>query len=161
MSKEVILGKGVEGSFDKVQIKSVPRIEPILIYKNGECGKAMELYKKAFGAVTTSLIRYGESDPEGYLAKNPDAKDWIMNAGMLIGNQSILVCDDATNDTKIGNHLQLVVEYDNVEEVEAAYNALLNGATNLTPPHNAGYSPSVAYLTDAYGIPWQLMVWPG
>ena len=157
----VDLGEGVEGSFDVAQKKSAPRFEPILIYKNGECGKAMELYKKAFGAVTTSLIRYGESDPEGYLIKNPAAKDWIMNAGMLIGKQSILVCDDATNDTKIGDHIQIVLEFDTVEEVKAAYNAMLDGATNLTPPHNAGYSPSVAYLTDAYGIPWQLMVWHG
>ena len=155
----VDLGEGVEGRFDETPLKTAPRFEPILIYKNGECDKAMALYKKAFGAVTTSLIRYGESDPEGYLAKNPAAKDWIMNAGMLIGKQPILVCDDATNDTKLGNHIQIVLEFDTVAEVEAAYNAMLDGATNLTPPHNAGYSPSVAYLTDAYGIPWQLMVW--
>ncbi|MCL2527795.1 MAG: pyridoxamine 5'-phosphate oxidase family protein [Defluviitaleaceae bacterium] len=157
----VDLGEGVKGSFEGVQKKSAPRFEPILIYKNGECSNAMELYKKAFGAVTTSLIRYKDSDPEGYLVKNPAASDWIMNAGMLIGNQSILVCDDATNDTKTGDHIQIVLEFDTAEEVEAVYNAMLEGATNLTPPHNAGYSPSVAYLTDAYGIPWQLMVWHG
>ncbi|MCL1862838.1 MAG: pyridoxamine 5'-phosphate oxidase family protein [Defluviitaleaceae bacterium] len=155
----VDMGEGVEGRIDGAQPKPAPRFEPILIYKNGDCSKAMELYKKAFGAATTSLIRYSESDPEGYLTKNPAAKDWIMNAGMLIGKQSILVCDDATNGAKIGDHIQIVLEFDLEEEVKAAYNAMLDGATNLNPPHNAGYSPCVASLTDVYGIPWQFMVW--
>ena len=82
-----------------------------------------------------------------------------MNAQMIIGKQSILVCDNAANDTKVGDQIQIVLQFDTIEEVEAAYKAMQNGATNLTPPHNALYSPCVAYLTDSYGILWQLMVW--
>ena len=157
----VNMGEELTGSFDVAQKSTPPRFEPILIYNNGQCAKAMELYKKAFGAVTTSLIRYGESGPEGYLAKNPSAKDWIMNAGMLIGNQSILLGDDAANNTKVGDNLQMVLEFDNEDGVKAAYNILADSGTNLVQPYDAGYSPCVAGLTDKFGIPWQLMVWHG
>ena len=155
----VDMGDELKGSFDSAPKKSPPRFEPILVFTGGSCAEAMELYEKAFGAVAMDVTTYGESDPTGDLAKNPAAKDWIMNAQMAIGKQTILVCDDATNDTKIGNHIQIVLEFDTAEEVERSYNAMLDGATNLTPPHNAGYSPCVAYVTDKFGIPWQMMVW--
>jgi uncharacterized glyoxalase superfamily protein PhnB/general stress protein 26 len=159
----------ITGSFDvqtanNLQSTSSQRLsgfEPILVYNNGQCAQAIELYKKALGAEVTNLIRYGNDDPEGLLAKNKSAKDWIMNAQLKIGKQTILVCDDATNDTKVGNHIQIVLEFDTEDALKSAYDILAEGATDLLPPHNAGYSPCVAGLTDAYGIPWQLMVWHG
>ena len=168
-ASEIIKSKSTEGkdinaaigsSFDAAQKSNPPRFEPILIFNNGQCAEAMELYEKAFGAKVLDVTLYSEADPTGELAKNPAAKDWIMNAMMQIGKQSILLGDDATNNTKFGDNMQMVMEFDTVEQVEAAYKTMLNGATNLTPPHNAGYSPSVAYLTDKFGMPWQLMVWP-
>ena len=156
----VDFGEEVTGSFDPAQKSQAPRFEPILIYSNGQCGDAMNLYEKAFGAEVLDVTPYSEYNPEG-LEYNDDQKDYIMNAQIRIGNQTILVCDDITDSTKIGNHLQMVMEFDTDDAVKAAYNALLDGATNLTPPHNAGYSSCVACLTDKYGIPWQLMVWFG
>jgi len=137
-----------------------PAFEPILVYKNGQCADAINTYKKAFGAEVTEIITYADYNPDG-LAFDESQKDCIMNAQVKIGNQTILVCDDVTNKTKFGDNLQMVMEFDTDDAVKAAYNALLDGATNLTPPHNAGYSSCVAGLTDAYGIPWQLMVWQG
>ena len=153
-------GDTVEGTFTAETPLSKPRLEPILIFNNGACEAAMALYQKAFGAVTTSLIRYSESDPQGDLKNNPQAGNLIMNGSLHIGKQSILVCDDITDETNTGNHIQMVLQFDTVSEVEHAYHALLEGATNLMAPHKADYSACVAYLTDTYGIPWQLMVWP-
>ena len=137
-----------------------PVFEPILIYTGGQCANAIEAYKKAFGAEVTSITRYSEYNPEG--AKlSEEQKDYIMNGQIRIGNQTILVCDDTTDGTKPGNRLQMVMEFTSDDAVKMAYNTLLEGATNLTPPHNAGYSSCVAYLTDVYGIPWQMMVWHG
>ena len=147
----------VAGSFDTAE-SPAPRFEPILIYNNGQCGAAMELYEKAFGAQVMDVTLYSESNPEG-VELTVEQKDWIMNAQIKVGNQTILVCDDATNNTKQGNHLQMVMEFTTDDAVKSAYNALSPGGTNLTPPHNAGYSSCVAYVTDKFGIPWQLMVW--
>ena len=57
--------------------------------------------------------------------------------------------------------MQIVLEFDDESGVKAAYNILADCGADLVPPHDAGYSPCVASLTDAYGIPWQLMVWHG
>ena len=141
--------------------KSTPSFEPILIYNNGQCAKAMELYQKAFGAEVTAVTLYSEADPKDVGPVNESDKNLIMNAQMRIGRQTILLCDDNKNNTKIGNHLQMVLEFDTEEGVKSAYNALADGATDLLPPHSASYSPCVAGLTDVYGIPWQLMVWHG
>ena len=164
----VDLGEEVRGSFDVqatntlqgTSAQTAPRFEPILIYNNGQCAKAIELYKKALGAEVTAISRYSEENPEE-VQYNEAQKDYIMNAQIKVGNQTLLVCDDTQNSTQAGNHIQIVLEFACEEGVRAAYNVLAEGATNLTPPHNAGYSPCVAYLTDAYGIPWQLMVWHG
>ncbi|MCL2286293.1 MAG: pyridoxamine 5'-phosphate oxidase family protein [Firmicutes bacterium] len=151
--------ENVTGSFDDAPQKpQAPCFEPILIYNDGQCGKAMELYEKAFGAEVKDVTLYSEYNPEGYEVSE-EQKNWIMNAQIQIGSQTILVCDDVTNATNVGNNLQMVMEFKTDDAVKAAYSAMLDGATNLTPPHNAGYSSCVAYLTDAYGIPWQLMVW--
>ena len=139
--------------------KTAPRFEPILIYNNGQCAQAIELYKKAFGAQVTHILRYSEENPEE-VPYSQAQKDYIMNAQIKIGAQTMLVCDD-TQSTQVGKNIQIVLEFDDVESVNAAYNAMLEGATDLTPPHSVDYSPCVAYLTDAYGIPWQLMVWHG
>ena len=157
----VDMGEAVEGRIDVTQKSKPPCFEPILIFNNGQCSEAIELYRKAFGAETTTLIRYGNSDPEGLLAKNPNAKDWIMNAQVKIGKQTILVCDDASNNTKVGDNLQMVLEFNDEDGVKTAFNILADGGTNLVEPHDAGYSPCVAGLTDKFGIPWQLMVWHG
>ena len=155
----VDFGDEIAGSFDERSQKS-PALcfEPILIYNNGQCAKAMELYEKAFGAEVIDVTLYSEYNPEGNEVGEAQ-KGWIMNAQIKIGNQTILVSDDVTNNTKPGDNLQMVMEFKADDAVKAAYNAMLDGATNLTPPHDAGYSSCVAYLTDAYGIPWQLMVW--
>jgi len=80
---------------------------------------------------------------------------------MRIGKQTILLCDDNSSNTKIGNHMQMVLEFDTEDGVKSAYNALADSATDLLAPHSTTYSPCAAGLTDAYGIPWQLMVWHG
>ena len=145
--------------------KAAPRFEPILIYKNGQCAKAMELYKKALGAEITTVMRYSESNPRDVGVIAAREKDFIYHAGMKIGKQTILLCDDNGNDDSfnivVGNHIQIVLEFDCAKDVRSAYNAMLEGATNLTPPHTPEYSACAAYLTDAYGIPWQFMVWHG
>ena len=157
----VDMGDELKGSFDTEQKPSVPRLEPILIYNNGQCAKAMELYQKAFGAEVTDVTLYSEADQKDVGTINEYDKELIMNAQMRIGKQTILLCDDNKNSTKIGNHLQMVLEFDTDDEVKSVYNALADGATDLLPPHSATYSSCVAGLTDAYGIPWQLMVWHG
>ena len=158
--------EGVADDMDEVrgmlkkQEADAPVFEPILIYNNGQCASAIATYEKAFGAKLTEIIRYSECDPVEF-KHDESQKDCIMNAQLKIGNQTILVCDDVTNKTKLGDNLQMVLEFDTDDAVIAAYNALLDGAINLTPPHNTGYSSCVAGLTDAYGIPWQFMVWHG
>ena len=81
-----------------------------------------------------------------------------MHAQLKIGKQTILVCDNIGYEIESGNNLQLVIQFDTDEEVKVAYNVLLDVATKLNPPHYAGYSSCVAYLTDKFGMPWQLMV---
>ena len=144
---------------NKTTEKPRPVFEPILIFNHGQCAKAMELYKKAFDAEIFDVTLYGESDPKDVGEIKESDKNLIMNAMMRIGDQTILVCDDNQNNTKIGNHIQLVLEFKTAEEVKATYNILSEGATDLLPPHVTTYSPCVAGLTDAFGIPWQIMVW--
>ena len=58
--------------------------------------KAIELYKKALGAEITAIMRYSEENPEG-IQYSEDQKDFIMNAQIKIGSQTILVCDDTAS----------------------------------------------------------------
>jgi len=136
--------------------KTAPVIEPMLQFDR-QCEEAIELYKKAFGANVIVFMRFSDADPKDWSSDSPDDQNLIYHAQLMIGNQRILLCDNLFNELPRGHSVYPVITFQTANEVQAAYDVLLDGATVITPIGETTYCACVATLVDKFGIHWDLM----
>ncbi len=119
------------------------------IYLNGNCREAIEAYAKAFSAEVLTII------PAPMIGK----EKYVMHAEILIHNQKLMMNDFGDNEgtTKSGGY-QLVVQFENVSQLEEAYNPLIEGGTILSRKQTTDYSPCVVRFIDRFGTRWAFMV---
>lgn len=149
------------GTLQEPEKKATRTLTPALGFR-GQCNQAIDLYKKAFGAELLSKLRYADADPKD-LQYDESEKEFVFYAEMVIGNHLFSLGDDSAGvleaDTQ-GNvsTVSLLVEFESVEELHAAYQVLADGATILTPlGTDMTYCSGYASLVDKFGIHWALM----
>jgi len=149
------------GTLKNAKEKSMLQVTPALAF-NGQCNQAIELYKKAFGAELVTKIYYWEADPKD-LQYNEAEKDFVFYSEMVIGNRLISLGDDSglldkTTPSK-ASAVSLLVEFETVAELEAAYKIMAEGATIVTPISTSGttYCSGYVSLVDKFGVHWTLM----
>ena len=146
-----------DDSFEEGVLKSPANSEgkrkltPGLGFK-GQCAQATELYKKAFGAISLESIRYADANPKDLQCKEEE-KDFIFYSEMVIGNHLISLGDSSDGEQGIS----LLVEFETVDELNAAYKILADGAKIITPMNDTSYCTGYASLIDKFGIHWDLM----
>lgn len=125
---------------------------------DGRCEEAMLLYKKAFDAEITCLLRYADANPlDNDIVPSDAGKSLIYHAEMRIKGQRVMMCDNMDVPFTKSLSLSLVVTMETKEEVLRAYNVLSDGATILYPPHGTTYSSCETVLVDRFGFRWGIM----
>jgi PhnB protein len=119
-------------------------VTPYLIVRNG--AKAIEFYKKAFGAV--ELMRF------------PGPNDSIMHAEVKIGDSPVMLADEMPEEGHVGPQtlggvaVSLMVY---VEDVDARFaQAVAAGATVKRPVADQFYGDRTGTLVDPFGHVWSL-----
>ena len=81
---------------------------------------------------------------------------------MVIGNQVISLGDDS--DGKLDESVKgkalpisLLIEFETMDELNAAYKIISNGAKIVTPLNDTSYCDGYVSLVDKFGIHWDLM----
>lgn len=117
------------------------------LYFNGECKKAIELYKKAFNATIKTIILKPEQD------------DLVVHAEILIQNQLLMMNDFGYNDgySKSGGY-QLAVSFSNEYHLKDAYSVLEDESTTISPMRATEYSVCVVRFIDKFDVRWALWV---
>jgi PhnB protein len=124
---------------------------------NGECKQALKLYEKAFNAKITLLLYCSDADPSDLSVELSDKeKGYVYHAEMMIGNQRFFF-SDSLREIPNGKNISILVTFDNVSDVKAAYDILIDGGTEITPPTESTYSTCFTSLVDRYGMRWELM----
>ncbi len=101
--------------------------------------RAIELYKKAFGA------------KEEYVVKMPDS-DKIMHASIIIGNSRIFLADV---NPQINNAPSVSTFYAYFDDVDAVFKqAAKAGLSELYPLKDMFWGDRTGCLKDAFGITW-------
>jgi PhnB protein len=128
-------------------VKPIPdgyhSVTPYLIVKNA--GKAIEFYKKAFGA--TEILRMCNGDQ-------------VCHAELKIGDSPIMLADEckdmgALSPETIGNSPITIMLY--VENVDALFNqAISAGATVLRPVADQFYGDRTGGVLDPFGHKWYI-----
>ena len=131
------------------QVKAIPEgmhtIVPHLVIQGA--AKAIEFYKKAFGAV--EVIRM----------PTPDGK--IMHASLKIGDSSFFLCDEFPTPGGSKSPLTLggasVTIHLNVEDADAVFaRAIAAGAAATMPPADMFWGARYGKLVDPFGHEWSV-----
>ena len=127
------------------------------LHFDGDCEKAIELYERAFKVKRTILLKNKDANPlDVDEAANDEDPERVYHAEMLINNQRLMLNDNA-NELLRGTNVSLMVSFDSVEEVKAAYDVLREGARIIVPFKETTYSHGFVSLIDRYGVRWELM----
>jgi PhnB protein len=119
------------------------------IFFNGNCREAIELYQKAFNAEVLTII------------KNPEIgkEDQIIHAEIAIYKQKLMMNDFGNSQGVIkSNGYQLVVQFEQISQLENAFDELAENSTILFPKQPTDYSPCVVQFIDKFGTRWAFMV---
>jgi PhnB protein len=132
-------------------------ITPVLNF-SGQCEEAIALYKEAFDAQTTLLLRYTDANLLDWDQHLTDAqKRLVYHAEMVIGTQRIMLSDIIDHDLTQGTAQFLTVTFDDAAGVKKAYEFLKEGGTIIYPMTSTTYSSCFVSLIDKFGIRWGLM----
>ena len=115
----------------------------------GKAEEAMNLYVSLFKGSVTSLKKYG--------AEGPGPEGTIMRAEFTIAGHR-LACIDSP-----GKHaftftpsISLFVDFATEAELDQAFATLSEGGGILMPPNNYGFSKKFTWVSDRFGVSWQL-----
>jgi predicted 3-demethylubiquinone-9 3-methyltransferase (glyoxalase superfamily) len=125
------------------------RVRPFLMFE-GNAEEAITLYVSLVpGSRVLEIQRYG---PEG-----PGPEGSVMKAVFALGDQTVLCTDSAVkHGFTFTAAFSFFVECAAEEEIRRLSAALSDGGSIQMPLGDYGFSRLFAWVTDRYGVSWQL-----
>ncbi len=126
-----------------------PTVLPFMMFQ-GEGSAALDFYRSLFPDLQIEQIeryRKGEAGPEGS----------IKLARFSIGRQSILCSDSyVKHGFSFTPSFSLFVECGSEQQIRSLTEALTHGGAALMPLGAYGFGTLFAWVTDRFGVSWQL-----
>lgn len=116
----------------------------------GTAEEAVRFYLDVFpGGSIDSIHHYG--DEAGAMAGQ------VMRCDFRIGDAWFVAIDSpAKHDFTFTPSMSIFVECASLDELDGAVAALSEGGEQLMPPDDYGFSTRFCWLTDRFGVSWQL-----
>lgn len=120
------------------------------LYLNGRCDEAIAQYIKAFDAKINVIIPYPESE----------SQKGVMHSEILIHGQRVLLTDSPVeiSDYNHRGYSQLVVTFENEEDLKKSYDWLKEGSITISPMQSSMYASCEVEFWDRFGVFWGLIV---
>jgi PhnB protein len=131
-------------------------IQPYLSF-NGRCDEAIEFYQKALGAEVMMLMRFKQAPDQSMVRAETAEK--VMHARLRIRDAIVLMSDGMCNgEPQKFEGFSLTLSVSSAEEVDRAFNALVEGGQVRMPLDKTFFSPRFGMLTDKFGVCWIILV---
>jgi predicted 3-demethylubiquinone-9 3-methyltransferase (glyoxalase superfamily) len=116
----------------------------------GDAEAAIGLYTSLFpNSAITAIDRYGPSEM--------GAEGSVRLARFTLAGREFLAIDSPVKHAfGFTPSMSIFVECENPGEFEAAFARLSDAGAVLMPPDNYGFSTRFAWLTDRFGVSWQI-----
>lgn len=132
------------------------------VYLNfrGNCKEAAETYAKAFKTGQPNFLLFGDVPAqEGQPPLSEEDKKLVMHTEVHLDGTIIMMSDvPSFMPFMQGNNISLVLNLSDKEKIDEIYNELKVGGTAIMEPGETFFSKYYAYLTDKFGISWQLSI---
>ena len=117
---------------------------------DGVAEQAIELYTSVFaGACLESLERFGPGEQ--------GAPGSVKRAVLLLGDQRFICFDSPVkHEFTFTPSMSIFVECADADELDMAFTALSSGGQVLMPLGSYGFSTRFAWISDRFGVSWQL-----
>jgi predicted 3-demethylubiquinone-9 3-methyltransferase (glyoxalase superfamily) len=131
-----------------------PAITASLMFQGGEAEQAMRFYIDVFGdGAITQISRYE--------AGEPGAEGTVKQAVFRLRDQWLRTMDSpVTHAFTFTPSISLFVECETAEQVDELTGRLLEGGSSLMPLDAYPFSPRYAWVSDRFGVSWQLYLAP-
>ena len=125
------------------------KIHPFLMFE-GKAEEAMNFYVSLFPeAEVLDIVRYGPGQP--------GAEGSVMKASFSLRGLTILCIDSIIkHGFTFTPAISLFVECESEDEINRVTSALLANGNALMPLGEYGFSRKFAWVSDRYGVSWQL-----
>lgn len=125
------------------------QIHPFLMFE-GKAEEAMNFYVSLFpGAEVLDIIRYGPGQP--------GAEGSVMKASFSLRGLTILCIDSIVkHGFSFTPSISFFVECESEDEIDRITSTLLTDGNALMPLGEYGFSRKFAWISDRYGVSWQL-----
>jgi PhnB protein len=121
---------------------------------DGQCEAAFRLYERCLSGRITYMLAWGNSPAAAEAPPEWGAK--IYHATLEIGGTAITGGDLPPGKYEPAKGFQLMIETDDLEAAERAFQGLAEGATILMPLQQTFWARRFATLVDRFGIPWSI-----
>jgi len=124
-------------------------VTPFLMFE-GVAEEAMKFYVSLFKNSDINHV-------ERYRANEPGPEGSIKRADFTVGGQR-LICSDSyvKHDFSFTPSISIFVDCENEAEMDHAFAELSAGGQVFMPPDNYGFSTKFCWVSDRFGVSWQL-----
>jgi len=123
------------------------------LFFDGRCEAALDLYRSAFGAEVTYLMRFKDGPAELI----PDGgEDKIFHATMRIGDTLINLSDNLRQERGSFGGFALLIHLDSDETAERVFQALLEGGNENLTMQQTFWASRYGIITDRFGVTWKI-----
>lgn len=125
-------------------------VRTFLMFQNGQAEAAIKRYAELVpGTEIRSIERYG--------ADRPGPEGTVFRAILALGGQEVQVTDSpVAHQFSFTPSTSFFVDLESPEQVDELASALGAGGGQLMPPGAYGFSRRFAWVTDEFGVSWQL-----
>jgi predicted 3-demethylubiquinone-9 3-methyltransferase (glyoxalase superfamily) len=129
--------------------RPMQKIKTFLMFE-GRCEEAMNFYVSLFpDATVTSIRRYGK--------EGPGAEGSVMQAAFTVAGQTFMCVDSwVKHGFTFTPAMSLFVDCGNEAEIDGLFGRLSEGGQILMPLGNYPFSRKFGWLSDRFGVSWQL-----
>jgi predicted 3-demethylubiquinone-9 3-methyltransferase (glyoxalase superfamily) len=126
------------------------RATPFPMFQGGKAEEAMRFYISLFDdGEIVDIKRYG---PEG-----PGAEGTVYKAQFRLAGLDVLCIDSPVKHAfEFTPSFSLFIDCDTEEQLDKLVAAIGAGGHTLMPPDTYGFSRKFAWISDRFGVSWQL-----
>jgi PhnB protein len=135
----------------------------VSLYLNfmGRTEEAFTFYASVFGTQLSTINRMGDVPPApGQPAWSDAEKDLVMHVELPIMGGLVLMATDMLESMghhlEVGNNISINLEPDTFAEGERMFNALAEGASDVTPLMPMFWGATWGACLDRFGIRWMV-----